>query len=187
MSVDLVEVLVGLPQVIGEVRGEPVWSSIRKSPLVGHTVTVSILNIEGDRQADLQVHGGEEKAVYAYPSEHLEAWAIEIDRPFGPGSFGENLSIRGMLEEDAVIGDLWRWGEVLLQVSQPRWPCFKLLMHIGRPQTGKRMMQTGRTGWYLRVVRPGTAPTRGAIEVIRRSHGAPTVREMATIGANSAM
>jgi MOSC domain-containing protein YiiM len=146
--------------------------------LVGPTVTVSRLNIEGDRQADLQVHGGEDKAVYAYPSEHLEAWAREHDRPFDPGSFGENLSIRGMLEGDAAIGDVWRWGEVLLEVSQPRWPCFKLLMHLGRPSIGRGMIQTGRTGWYLRVVRPGIAPTRGAIEVIRRSPGAPTVREV---------
>jgi len=135
--VRLVSVNVGLPAVIGTRQGRPVHSGIGKRPVAGtETLKLGELNLEGDRQADLSVHGGAEKAVYAYASDHLPSWRAELLRPdIGVGFFGENLSTEGLIESDVAIGDVWAWGDALLQVAQPRWPCFKLTM---RPLPGQR-------------------------------------------------
>ena len=162
----LAGVNVGRPAVLTEDRGETVWSAIRKSPVSTSVVLeLSVLNLAGDEQADLSVHGGVDKAVYAYPAEHLGPWSEELGEELGEAPFGENLSTVGVLERDARIGDVWSWGTAVLQVSQPRWPCFKLALHRGRADIQSRMRSTGRTGWYLRVLEPGDVPAAGTINV----------------------
>jgi MOSC domain-containing protein YiiM len=183
--VGLVSVNVAEPRVIGTRHGRPVLSAIAKRPVAVATLRLDTLNLEGDRQADLRVHGGPDKAIYAYPAEHLPHWNDEFGgdplrpsaqaRPFGPGTFGENLTTTGWLEDMVRIGDVWSWGEALLQVTQPRAPCFKLAMVTGHPELVKRFVESGRTGWYLRVLRPGTVPVAGPILVVERQPGAATV------------
>ncbi len=172
----LVSVNVGLPREIGRRRsGEPVISGIVKEPVVAEALTLTTLNLEGDRQADLSVHGGPDKAVYAYPVEHLPRWNEELGTDFGPGTFGENLSLAGALETEVRIGDVWQWGEATLQVSQPRSPCYKLATVTGRPDLPKRLTQNARTGWYLRVLEPGRVPTAGPIRVVARDECGITI------------
>jgi MOSC domain-containing protein YiiM len=172
----LASVNVGRPAVLAKTGGEPVWSAIRKSPVPGSaTLALSALNLAGDEQADLSVHGGVDKAVYAYPSEHLGPWSAELGGDLGEAPFGENLSTVGVLEGDVRIGDVWTWGTAVLQVSQPRWPCFKLTLHRGRADVQSRMRATGRTGWYLRVLEPGEVPTAGPIEVADEDPAGVTV------------
>jgi MOSC domain-containing protein YiiM len=177
--VGLVSVNVAEPRVIGAYRGRPVQSAIGKQPVSVDVLRLSALNLEGDRQADLRVHGGPDKAVYAYPSEHLPVWTEELGKvpAFGPGSFGENLTTAGWLEDDARIGDVWAWGDALLQIVQPRSPCFKLGIATGRSDILRKMVANGRTGWYLRVLRPAKVPVAGPIQVIGRATDGVTVRE----------
>lgn len=167
-SITLVAVAVGLPTMIGTNRQGDVTSGIRKHEVSVPEVTVRRLNIDGDRQADLRVHGGVDKAVYCYPREHREFWKQELGYDRQEAPFGENLSIEGIDEHVACIGDIWRWGTALLQISQPRWPCFKLAVHTGYPDMVKRFVAAGRTGWYLRVLEEGVAPTSGPIEIVAR-------------------
>jgi MOSC domain-containing protein YiiM len=168
-EIRLVSVNVGQPKVIGATRwGKPITSGIVKQPVTAPSIFLNTLNLDGDRQADLTVHGGRDKAVYAYPVEHLPPWNDELGTDFGPGTFGENLSTAGWLEDDVCIGDVWSWGQARLQVSQPRSPCYKLATVTGRPDLLKRLVRTGRTGWYLRVLQPGTVPAAGPIQVMER-------------------
>ena len=167
--IELRAVNVSTPTVLATGGANRVWSAIAKRPVdPGDTLWLSLLNVSGDGQADLTVHGGPDKAVYAYPSEHLAAWSAEFDDEFGPAPFGENLSTAGASESDVRLGDLWSWGDAVLEVCQPRWPCFKLALHRRRRDVQARMRQTGRTGWYLRVREPGEVPAAGPIEVIRQ-------------------
>lgn len=174
-EVRLVSVNVGQPDVIGTRNGEPVVSGIRKRPVDGAAVRLDYLNLAGDRQADQRWHGGPDKAVYAYPSEHFSAWAVELGRSVGPAAFGENLTTAGPVEADVGIGDVWAWGDALLQVVQPRWPCFKLAIHSRTPDMAARFRGSGRTGWYLRVLRPGEVPVSGPIRVAERDPAGVTV------------
>jgi MOSC domain-containing protein YiiM len=168
-AVQLVSVNVGLPEVIGATRwGKPIRSGIVKRPVTADSIYLDTLNLDGDRQADLTVHGGRDKAVYAYPVEHLPLWNEELGTDFRPGTFGENLTTAGWLEDEVRIGDVWAWGEARLQVSQPRSPCYKLAAITGRPDLLRRLVRTGRTGWYLRVLQAGTEPVSGPIQVIER-------------------
>lgn len=144
------------------------------------------LNLAGDGQADLEVHGGADKAVYAYPSEHIAAWADELGQPLGPAAFGENLTVAGWLESDVCIGDLWAWGDAVLEVCQPRWPCYKLGMHRGDQGILARLRTTGRTGWYLRVLEPGTAPVAGPITAAVRHPAGVTVADVHEARLNGA-
>jgi MOSC domain-containing protein YiiM len=169
-AVRLVSVNVGLPAVLGTRQGRPVQSGIRKRPVTGvDTLKLSEVNLSGDAQADLSVHGGLEKAVYAYASEHLPAWRGELSRDdVGPGFFGENLTTAGVTEPDVAVGDIWEWGDAVLQVAQPRWPCFKLTMRSGVGDMAARFRGSGRTGWYFRVLRTGVVPVAGPITVASR-------------------
>ena len=168
-EVRLVSMNVGLPEVIGATRwGKPVRSGIVKQPVTADSIYLDTLNLDGDRQADLTVHGGRDKAVYAYPVEHLPLWNEELGTAFGPGTFGENLTTTGWLEDEVRIGDVWAWGEARLQVSQPRSPCYKLATVTGRPDLLRRLVRTGRTGWYLRVLQAATVPVSGPIQMIER-------------------
>jgi len=176
--IDLRAVHVTTPTVIGEVRGERVWSGIAKRPVEpGTTLWLSLLNLSGDSQADLTVHGGPDKAVYAYPSEHLPWWREQLGQALGPAPFGENLSTGAALETEVRIGDLWGWGDAVLQVCQPRWPCFKLALHRGSRDVQAQMRQSGRTGWYLRVIEPGEVPAGGPIELLRQDGAGITVHD----------
>ena len=175
-AVQLVSVNVALPGVIGTLRtGETVVSGIAKHRVTTDSLLLAPLNLQGDRQADLTVHGGTDKAVYAYPSEHLPRWNAELGTDFGPGTFGENLTTAYWREDRVCIGDVWAWGEALLQVTQPRSPCYKLALATGRPDLLKRLVTTGRTGWYLRVLRPGQVPVAGPIDVVARHPAGVTV------------
>ena len=165
--IGLAAVNVGTPTVLAEAQGDRVWSGIRKRLVDPTTVLwLSDLNLSGDGQADLGVHGGPDKAVYAYPSEHLGPWAEELDLELGDAPFGENLSTVGALERDVRIGDVWEWGSATLQVTQPRWPCFKLTLYRREAHIGERLRTTGRTGWYLRVLETGEVPAAGPIELV---------------------
>lgn len=177
--VELVSVNVAEPQIIGTFRGKPITSGISKQPVGQDILRLDWLNLEGDRQADLRVHGGRDKAVYAYPFEHIQRWAAELqpETPYGPGTFGENLTTQGWLEDAVHIGDIWAWGDALLQVSEPRHPCFKLGMRTGRRDIIKKMEANGRSGWYLRVLQPGLVPVAGPITVVSQALDAPTVLE----------
>jgi MOSC domain-containing protein YiiM len=122
-------------------------------------------NLDGDGQADLRVHGGPDKAVNVYPSEHLAQWVQLLGVGDGaPGAFGENFTTAGLLETDVCIGDVYRIGEALVQVSQPRQPCWKLARRWGCPELPARVRSTGKTGWYLRTLEPGHVRRGDAIE-----------------------
>jgi MOSC domain-containing protein YiiM len=130
------------------------------------------VNLRGDDQADRSVHGGPDKAVYAYGAEDAEAWEAELGRVLGPGAFGENLTVRGLPVSEAVIGERWAVGSTLLEVAQPRLPCFKLGIRMGDPGFLKRFARSGRPGAYLRVLREGDIGAGDPIEVVSRpSHG----------------
>jgi MOSC domain-containing protein YiiM len=175
-QVGLRSVNVSLPKYLGDHRGEPIVSGIAKEPVTAEHLWLDWVNLEGDGQAGLDVHGGPDKAVYAYSSENTALWSEELGEELGPAAFGENLTTEGCDEDDVCIGDRWEWGDALLEVCQPRWPCFKLTMHRGRADIGRLMRANGRTGWYLRVLRPGRVPVAGPITVVERHPAGATVR-----------
>ncbi len=127
--------------------------------------------LEGDGQADRRYHGGPEMAVLAYGAGHYPAWRAELSWPELPlGGFGENLSVEGAVEETACIGDVWRAGTALLQISSPRKPCHKISDYWGRPGLLKRVEQSGRIGWYLRVLEEGVLGAGMEIALVERPH-----------------
>jgi MOSC domain-containing protein YiiM len=141
-------------------------------------VWVRRLNIDGDGQADLRVHGGEHKAVYAYPFEHYAFWARELGRDdLVHGQFGENLTTEGLIEDAVHIGDIYRIGEALLQVSQPRSPCFKLGIRMGDESIIARLTTANRTGFYLRVLEEGRVAAGDTIERIEQAKGSISVHD----------
>ena len=133
---------------------------------------VAGVNVEGDDQADRRVHGGPDKAVYAYAAEDTAFWEAELGRELGPGAFGENLTTEGLDVSGAVVGERWRIGDVELEVCQPRLPCAKLALRMGEPTMVKRFAQASRPGAYLRIVSEGSLGAGDAIEVVSRpEHG----------------
>jgi MOSC domain-containing protein YiiM len=162
--------------------GEPgrvrrVMSAIRKQPVSSLESPTPIfcgaLGLEGDEQVDLTVHGGQDKALYAYPQEHYDFWRrsletseLLISRFAQPGALGENLATLGLTEEDVYLGDLWGIGEVTLQVTQPREPCFKFNAVTGDKHASKKMTDSGFSGWYLAVITPGVFKAGDAIHVV---------------------
>jgi MOSC domain-containing protein YiiM len=177
LTLPVLSVNVGLPAFLGVAHGERIISGIAKRPVSEPTILVGPTNLAGDGQADLSVHGGPDKAVYAYCSTHWPAWLSEYGLPGGAGRFGENLTLAGPDESQVHIGDVFAWGTVRLAVSQPRLPCFKLALYLGRNDIGAAMVKTGRSGFYLRVLEGGNAPTHD-IALTRCQHetGAPTIR-----------
>jgi MOSC domain-containing protein YiiM len=138
---------------------------------VDHPVEVNSLGLVGDQQADLRVHGGEEKAVYAYGVDHYAAWAAEHPQHgalFVPGSLGENLAVRGMVEADICVGDVHQIGTVQLQVCQPRQPCFKFALRFNDKYLPKAMVRNGRSGWYYRVLQTGVITPGDAVSLLDR-------------------
>ena len=161
----LLSVNVGLPREI-EWKGKIVRTSIFKRPVAGR-VRVSTLNVKGDQQSDLTVHGGPDKAVYAYPSEHYPFWRTELpDMDFPWGVFGENFTTAGLLEETVQIGDRFRVGSAEFVVTQPRMPCFKLGIRFNRSDMVKRFLQSGRTGFYFAVLKEGEVAAGDSIKLI---------------------
>jgi MOSC domain-containing protein YiiM len=161
----LVSLNVGKPRTVPYAEGE-VTTGIFKSGVPG-PLLLRRLNLDGDVQADLENHGGRNKAVYAYPSEHYEFWRREFPKRELPwGMFGENLTTEGLTEEDACIGDQFRIGEAVVKVTQPRIPCYKLGIRFGCPDMAKRFLASRRSGIYFAVVEEGLANAGDAIERI---------------------
>jgi MOSC domain-containing protein YiiM len=158
---------VGRPRQVAVRRGRPLMSAIGKVPVDGR-VRVAGVNVEGDEQADRRVHGGADKAVYAYAAEDTAWWEAELGRALGPGAFGENLTVAGVDVSGAVIGERWRIGSVELEVAQPRLPCAQLGLRFGDPRMVKRFADARRPGAYLRIVREGEIGAGDAIAVADR-------------------
>jgi len=181
----LVSVNAGLPREVSW-AGKPVATSIWKAPVAGR-VRVSTLNIDGDRQSDLTVHGGADKAVYVYPTEHYDYWRRELPGVELPwGAFGENFSTEGLSEDGVRIGDRLRIGSAEFAVTQPRLPCYKLGIRFGRPSMVKMFMKSGRTGFYLAVTREGEAEAGDPVELLTRAEDSLTVADIVRLyGADS--
>ena len=174
----VVSVNVGRPREV-EWRGRTVRTSIWKDPVDG-PVRVATLNLDGDAQSDLRVHGGPEKAVYAYPSEHYAYWRRELAIDALPwGAFGENLTTSGITEMEIAIGDRLRIGSVELMVTQPRLPCFKLGIRFDREDMIKRFIHSGRSGFYLAVVQEGVLAAGDRLEILSRDSHHVTVADVA--------
>ena len=181
----LISVNVGLTREI-DWHGRKVRTSIWKTAMEGR-VRVSRLNLEADRQSDLSVHGGLEKAVYAYPSEHYEYWGREfpgMDLPWG--AFGENFTTEGVLEGDVKIGDGFRVGSAEFRVTKPRMPCYKLGVRFGQDDMVKRFLRSGRTGFYLAVFLEGEVARGDSIEFTDRSDHDVTVADIGSLYTHDA-
>ena len=173
----IISVNVGLPRLVLR-DGEPVSTGIFKEP-VTHRVMMRTLNLDGDRQSDLSVHGGPEKAVYVYPSEHYEFWKHELpDMDLPWGVFGENFTTTGLLETEVNVGDKFRIGMAEVMVTQPRMPCYKLGIRFGRADIIKRFLVSERTGFYLSVLKEGEVGAGDEIEPIERNGAGVKVVEV---------
>jgi MOSC domain-containing protein YiiM len=160
----LISINVGLPREI-QSRGKTVTTSIFKVPVSG-SVMVRRLNVAGDQQSDLTVHGGVDKAVYVYPTEHYAFWRNALPGvDLAWGAFGENFTTEGLLEDTIHIGDRLQIGVAEFVVTQPRLPCFKLGIRFDRPDMVKRFLRSGRTGFYLRVLQEGEVTAKDVITV----------------------
>ncbi len=176
----LVSVNVGRPREV-EWHGKNVLTSIFKAPLSGR-IRVRRLNLDGDEQSDLSVHGGVDKAVYAYPSEHYAFWGRELpDTALPWGAFGENLTVEGLLEDRVCIGDHVRCGDVELVVTQPRLPCFKLGIRFGRADMVKRFQRSGRSGFYFAVVSEGEIGAGDGLELVPSRDDRVSVADVARL------
>ncbi|GAC1320646.1 MAG: MOSC domain-containing protein [Chloroflexota bacterium] len=167
---------VGRPRAV-LYRGRTVMTSIWKSP-VSTPVSVRGINIEGDDQADRSVHGGPDKAVYAYARDDLDWWGKQLATDLEAGAFGENLTIAGLPVSTAVAGERWRIGTALLEVAQPRLPCFKLGIRMSNARFPKRFGGAGRPGAYLRILEDGEMAAGDSVEVIHRPHHGVTMEMM---------
>jgi MOSC domain-containing protein YiiM len=178
----LVAISVGRPRDV-QWRGRKAQTSIFKTPVSGR-VHVTRDNVEGDQQSDLSVHGGPEKAVYAYPAEHYSFWRRELpDADLPWGAFGENFTTEGLLEDEVWIGDRYRVGTVELVVTQPRMPCYKLAIRFGQPDVVKRFLQSRRSGFYLAVEREGEVGAGDAIERLARDERRLSIADVVALYA----
>jgi MOSC domain-containing protein YiiM len=151
----IISLQVGLPRTVRDARGHDVLTSIFKSAVPGPRL-LRRMNLDGDHQSDLTVHGGKNKAVYAYPSEHYDYWRNQLpDYEFTWGNFGENFTTEGFLEDQAFIGDRYKIGPATIKVAQPRMPCYKLGIRFDRPDMVKRFWASLRSGIYFSVVEEG--------------------------------
>lgn len=164
-----------------ERHGEQVRTGIWKFPVVGR-VPVAGVNVGGDEQADLSVHGGADKAVYSYAVEDYAWWSLELGRGLGPGTFGENLTTRGVEVTRSIVGERWRVGAVLLEVSEPRLPCWKLSLRMGDPHFLKRFAEALRPGAYLRIIEGGDLGAGDSVEVVSVPDHGVTIETVARFG-----
>lgn len=182
---ELVAVSVGGPREV-EWRGRSIRTSIFKTPVSGR-VRVGRLNLTGDEQSDLSVHGGPDKAVYVYPSEYYDAWRSELPTAdLGWGAFGENFTSAGLQDDTVRIGDRYRIGTAEFVVTQPRIPCYKLGVRFGRPDMVKRFMHAGRNGFYLAVAREGEVGAGDPIEQTAEGASGITVADVVALYAADA-
>ena len=176
----LLSVNVGLPREV-EWKGTIVRTSIFKAPVAGR-VRVSKLNAEGDQQSDLTVHGGIDKAVYAYPSEHYSFWRSELPgMDLAWGVFGENFTTEGLVEEKVHVGDRFQIGSAEFVLTQPRMPCYKLGIRFNRPDIVKRFLQSGRSGFYFAVQKEGEVAAGDSIELLKRDAPGITVADIVNL------
>jgi MOSC domain-containing protein YiiM len=173
----VLSVNVALPRLIPW-KGQTFKTSIFKEPVLGHLM-MRRLDLDGDKQADLTVHGGPYKAVYAYPSEHYAFWRSELpEMDLQWGAFGENLATEGLNESDTHIGDRFRIGEAVVMVTQPRVPCFKLAAKFQRDDILKRFLVSGRSGFYFSVMEEGMVAAGDTIERIQRDDNGISVTDI---------
>ncbi|MBD3886314.1 MOSC domain-containing protein [Phormidium tenue FACHB-886] len=173
----LISVNTGLPHEVTW-KGKTVTTGIFKEP-VNERMMVRLLNLDGDGQADLTVHGGADKAVYVYPFEHYGYWRSELaDTELPLGIFGENFTTTGLTEEELNIGDRFQIGTVELMVTQPRLPCYKLRIRFGRADMVKRFLASRRTGFYFRVLQEGEVGIGDTLELVSRHESNITVADI---------
>jgi MOSC domain-containing protein YiiM len=176
-TMKVVSVNVGMPREVMW-HGRAVTTGIYKEPVAGR-VALRKLNLDGDRQADLSVHGGEFKAVYCYPIAHYDYWKKELPgRELPMGMFGENFTTDGLLEESVHLGDRFSVGSAEVVVTQPRMPCYKLGVRFQSDDMVRRFLASGRTGFYLAVTREGEVGAGDEIKVISRDENAMPVSEI---------
>jgi MOSC domain-containing protein YiiM len=178
----LLSVNVGLPRKVPRGKGT-VETAIWKDPVEGR-VAARGTQLEGDRQADPSVHGGHDKAVYAYAREDYDWWEQQLGRELVPGNFGENLTTEGLDLNEARVGELWEVGSVLLEVSEPRLPCLKLGLRMEDPNFPKRFAAAVRPGAYLRILREGELGAGDEIRVVERPEHNVTMELMADARLN---
>jgi MOSC domain-containing protein YiiM len=173
----LLSINVARPRIV-IAKGQRISTGIFKLPVEG-PVMLRRLNLDGDRQADLSVHGGASKAVYAYPSEHFPYWRAQLPQmEITYGTFGENFTTEGLSEETTNIGDRFQIGGAVVMVTQPRVPCFKLAAKFGRDDILKRFLQSGRSGFYFAVVEEGMVEAGDAIKQIHGDQNNVTVADI---------
>lgn len=173
----IVSINVGLPRIVSR-HSEPVTTGIFKEPIPGR-VMLRTLNLDGDRQADLSVHGGPSKAVYVYPSEHYDYWRKELSEvEFSWGMFGENFTSEGLLEADLNIGDRFKVGSAVVMVTEPRMPCYKLGIRFGRSDIIRKFLVSERTGFYLAVLQEGDVGAGDRFKLIELDKGAVRVSDI---------
>jgi MOSC domain-containing protein YiiM len=176
----LLSLNVGLPRQV-RFQGELVTTGIFKKPVQG-SVRLRKLNLEGDKQADLKVHGGVDKAVYAYAGEHYDYWRQELpDMSLPWGMFGENFTTEGMFEESVNIGDQFKVGTANLIATQPRMPCYKLGVKFGSMDMIKRFLASGLTGVYFKVMKEGKLEQGDEIKLIKKAENSVTVKDIVRI------
>jgi MOSC domain-containing protein YiiM len=175
----LVSIQVGRPRVLD--HEDPWTSSIFKHPIDG-PIDLGELNLAGDEQADLRVHGGPDKAVCVYSADHAGAWRREPGlEGWGPGAAGENFTVSGQTEVVVAIGDTFEVGDAVVQVSQPRGPCWKFGRKWNMPDLPRRVLRSGRTGWYLRVLSPGRVAPGQDLVLRERLHPEWTIARTNTV------
>ena len=180
----VVAVSVGRPRE-AQWRGRKVQTAIFKAPISSRAF-VTRENVEGDLQSDLSVHGGPEKAVYAYPAEHYDFWRRELpDAELPWGAFGENLTTEGLLEDEVWIGDRYQVGTTELVVTQPRMPCYKLAIRFGHADVVKRFLKSRRSGFYLAVGREGDIGAGDVIERLARNDKRLTIADVVSLYATN--
>ena len=178
----LLYVNVGRPRLVS-LEGKTVSTGIFKAPVDG-PVKLRLLNLDGDRQADLTVHGGKTKAVYAYPFEHYDFWRNEFPEMELPyGMFGENFTTSGLIEEAVHIGDRFRVGTAEVMVTEPRMPCYKLGLKFGRSDIIKRFLQSRRSGFYFSVLQEGEVKAGDAIELLSENYQGVTIADFVRLYA----
>lgn len=177
----LLSIQTGLPRTIGvENAPDPMdreWTSGFIKETIRGAVDATLTGLAGDGQADLKHHGGPDKAINAYPAEYFAVWRDELGLEFSAGAFGENFTTEGALEHDVCIGDIYQVGAIVVQITQPRQPCWKLARRWRIKDFAARVEQTGRTGWYFRVLQPGSVEAPAELKLVERPYPQWTAAE----------
>ena len=177
----LLSIQVGMPRTIGATDGpesmDREWSSGIFKETVAGAVEATTTGLRGDGQADLKNHGGPDKAINAYPCEHFIRWRAELGLACEAGGFGENFTTSGALESEVCVGDVFRVGGIVVQITQPRQPCWKLARRWRIKDLAVRVEETGRTGWYFRVIETGAVEAPAGFVLVDRPHPSWTIAE----------